>query len=596
MKEKTNSLMHRLWEKSWNEPRHFFFWLSLLSPFLFVFVLFISGLAGEPPPLIHWVALAAVVGFFLGVPAFILSWVPPLRPLFQWLLRRRLFVLACLVSLIALFYAVENWRGRSAWNQFRHEWESRGVGFELEQIVPPPIPPEENMYEAEPWRGYKFQKVNGEIVYANSNIRSEVWFDTTGPDSKQSPRVTDIFTARPLDLTAWQKYYRGTNNVFATPEGSTTNYFPVAPQVQTPPQDVLLALSKFDARLTQIRAAADRPHARFWINFEDGMGALFPHLAKIKGIAQFLSLRANAELANGQSDAALEDVQLGFRLNQAVRDEPTLIAQLVGIAAMHINLGVLWEGLADHRWSEPQLAAIESELAQVDLLTAYQTGMSMERYFSIWCVDLVERTRDMAALTEVAPPPDEVGLGSRMLAAGGKILFRLVPTGWFNQNKLSLNRLHVEYIRPLVDPEKQLVRPANYHRASEPINSWQPNPYDLFTGMLLPALEKVAKKSAIAQTYVNLAHIACALERYRLANGSYPDSLNQLTTQFISTLPHDVINGDPLKYRRNADGSFILYSVGWNETDDGGEVALRKDNQRLADLDQGDWVWRYPED
>jgi hypothetical protein len=47
-----------------------------------------------------------------------------------------------------------------------------------------------------------------------------------------------------------------------------------------------------------------------------------------------------------------------------------------------------------------------------------------------------------------------------------------------------------------------------------------------------------------------------------------------------------------LHYRRTADGQFALYSVGWNETDDGGVVGLNKDGG--VDINQGDWVWRYP--
>jgi hypothetical protein len=46
-----------------------------------------------------------------------------------------------------------------------------------------------------------------------------------------------------------------------------------------------------------------------------------------------------------------------------------------------------------------------------------------------------------------------------------------------------------------------------------------------------------------------------------------------------------------LKYRRNDDGQFILYSVGWNEKDDGGVVATIKGKHQ--DILQGDWVWQY---
>jgi hypothetical protein len=86
--------------------------------------------------------------------------------------------------------------------------------------------------------------------------------------------------------------------------------------------------------------------------------------------------------------------------------------------------------------------------------------------------------------------------------------------------------------------------------------------------------------------------VACALERFRLAHGNYPETLDSLTLQFIAQLPHDLINGQPLKYRRTDDGRFVLYSVGWNETDDGGKVELTKSGN--ADINKGDWVWRYP--
>ena len=57
--------------------------------------------------------------------------------------------------------------------------------------------------------------------------------------------------------------------------------------------------------------------------------------------------------------------------------------------------------------------------------------------------------------------------------------------------------------------------------------------------------------------------------------------------------PHDVINGQPFHYRRTEDGQFILYSVGWNEKDDDGQVVLTKNG--FADREKGDWVpQRYP--
>jgi hypothetical protein len=99
------------------------------------------------------------------------------------------------------------------------------------------------------------------------------------------------------------------------------------------------------------------------------------------------------------------------------------------------------------------------------------------------------------------------------------------------------------------------------------------------------------QKTAFAQTAADTAALACALERYRLAHGQFPDSLEALTPQFISQLPHDIINAQPLKYRRGHDGRFVLYSVAWNEKDDGGMVAMTRSGEG-ADFNEGDWVWR----
>ncbi len=119
------------------------------------------------------------------------------------------------------------------------------------------------------------------------------------------------------------------------------------------------------------------------------------------------------------------------------------------------------------------------------------------------------------------------------------------------------------------------------------------SPYKILERLLLPALGNVVKKFAYAQSSVDLARVAIALERYRLVHGEYPESLDALAPQFIEQVPHDVIGGGPLHYRLTNDGQFVLYSVGWNERDDGGVVGLTKGG--TVDRDQGDWVWRYPQ-
>ena len=171
--------------------------------------------------------------------------------------------------------------------------------------------------------------------------------------------------------------------------------------------------------------------------------------------------------------------------------------------------------------------------------------------------------------------------------------FHLVPNSVFYQNELVIARAHQLWFLPIVDVRKHSISPENALLAATNLDKefmhWSPN--NLLARMLLPALGSVAKKYAYAQSSVDMARVACALERYRLAQGEYPETLDALAPRFIETVPHDVIGGRPLKYHRMDNGKFALYSVGWNKTDDGRAVVFRTPSRLTIDLDKGDWVW-----
>src|SRR6266568_1719652 len=67
------------------------------------------------------------------------------RWLFSWRgIRRILIVVAWTATIIALFYGEENWRGRRAWNKYRHELEARGEQLDWKAFIPKPVPAEQN--------------------------------------------------------------------------------------------------------------------------------------------------------------------------------------------------------------------------------------------------------------------------------------------------------------------------------------------------------------------------------------------------------------------------------------------------------------------
>jgi hypothetical protein len=144
-----------------------------------------------------------------------------------------------------------------------------------------------------------------------------------------------------------------------------------------------------------------------------------------------------------------------------------------------------------------------------------------------------------------------------------------------------------------VDLSKRVASPSlNRQLSNEGLKALELNSAkNILVRMLFPNLGRAAERFAVIQAQVDLARTGCALERYRLAHGSYPNSLNPLAPQFTAQVPHDLINGQPLHYRLTSDG-YVLYSVGWNEKDDGGVVVLTKGG--AVNPEQGDWVWQMP--
>jgi hypothetical protein len=79
-------------------------------------------------------------------------------------------------------------------------------------------------------------------------------------------------------------------------------------------------------------------------------------------------------------------------------------------------------------------------------------------------------------------------------------------------------------------------------------------------------------RAAEAEARRRLIITAIALERYRGRHGSYPKMLQELVPELLKTPALDFMDGKPLRYRLTDDGHFVLYSVGLDCVDNGGEM------------------------
>ena len=446
---------------------------------------------------------------------------------------------------MVLFYAEENWRGKHAWERYRREREAKGDRFEWSAIVPPSVPDDQN-FAATPLFAELFPKPP----------------ELARLDAVKLPACTNAAGSwregRVENLAAWRSCYRFSNG------------------------SLLDVLSKSNLLLQEIENASHRPHARFPLRYEDNFNTRLPHLSRLRDLVRVYRLRALAELSAGRSDDALADIRISLRLADTIKDEPVLISTLVRVAIFDLTIQPVWEGLITHRWNEAQLTVLQTEFRKVnqfDSLAHALRGERVDHYQTIeWMRRRPEELFGFLELWDKEAPEKRLA----------RLLGRAVPSGWFSQNELRVDSFYSQTLLPAIDFQHARVDSKGLDAANCTLETMRLGPYTICKP-LMSAITIAIRKVVCSETAAQQAAVACALERYRLAHGQLPEKLEALVPEFIAQLPHDVINGQPLRYRRVAADQFILYSIGWNNLDDGGQVALTKTG--ALDLKNGDWVW-----
>jgi hypothetical protein len=528
---------------------------------------------------------------------------------------------AALVALVAAFYAEEDWRGRRDWNQYRAAIEARGESLDFKTYIPKPVPDDQN-FLATPFLK-SFYPTNGDQrpLFILTN---DLWaraFVHVAETYGQKDRSHRHFT----DLVAWQKASEALQNgpLNARQSFETTNTSLAARAAAAPA--VLEGMEPDATVFAELRAASTRKYSLCPVAYDlENPGlSLGNHLAGMKQLCQRLDLEASAELAAGQSGQSLADVKLMLSLAESFKSDPYLISYLVRLSCYQIVTQPVWEGLAEHRWTDAQLQELQSRFLACDFLGDLNQALKADRAFGVLRCDEIKKKglelvadeyalNSASSFAQSSPPAGVFNWLRKLMPAKWSsaaasssrrtpptVLFkwigRLMPSGWYDLEKVNYCRQFEDKFKGFVDFAAKRVSPRQAPpEVTEDNDQFHESQlqdvlHHLVTASTLTGLARSAFNASRSQTCANQIALACALERYRLANGQFPDTLDALTPRFIAHAPNDLITGQSYKYRRTANGQFVLYSVGWNEKDDGGVPG-----KELFDKTQGDWVWEYP--
>jgi hypothetical protein len=298
-------------------------------------------------------------------------------------------------------------------------------------------------------------------------------------------------------------------------------------------------------------------------------------------VAQTLGSRAQCHLLLAQPDMALRDLTLLHGLSRLLDARPDcqFLASMVNVGITRLYVNAIADGFRLKAWREPHLVALQEQLKEVRLAPSVRSGLKAEQIRECHRIE----TWTAAEFRESVREAEQFGV--HIDEYPQILLFTIAPRGWRYQNMAVSARLKQLTI-DCFDLERDLVQIPKTTESSNVIAKLRaPSLYTFYAAPTVPDYSRALQTCSYHQTMANEALIACALERFRLAHREYPETLAALTPQYLKKIPGELIDGQPLKYATSDDGLFTLYSVGWNETDDGGRAK--------PDPGQGDWVWMY---
>ena len=511
----------------------------------------------------------------------------------RWL-RRLTWTLATIVTLWLLLCSWVNWSGARKWRDVQAMLKAEGETLDFRAVMYEPIPESENFCAIPLLKDLVLVVDNDMNKGEPAEKRKRLWALKVpyGGKAWPLPNSSNAASGRRTDLKGWADWLRK--------EGS----LPMPTDSGDAAHDILAAFSKHDAIFQELAAGLNRPKAQWtpeWKTRELPRllpSIPLPHYSNMPGVNRALVLRAVAAAHADDAAKAHETALILARFCEASLNDPFLIGMLVGASGAAMLCNVTWELCDMHAGTAEDFARLESALTHLDFRRAALHASRCELAAGTNTIQFLKGSRgSMVGVFSLIE--SENGNKGGVLA---NLAGRAIPTGIFDASAAVLADCELRYI---IEPLRDQGWAAAFRSAKDFENEivrmkpkiWT-HPSWIMTALIAPATSGITHRAAYAQTLIDQAVIACALERHRIEKGGYPDSLDAVRLADGRPLPLDEMSGKPMGYRKTADGKYAMWSVGFDGKDDGGKRVLdekKPENTSFhAEKYIGDWVWDFP--
>jgi len=309
-----------------------------------------------------------------------------------------------------------------------------------------------------------------------------------------------------------------------------------------------------------------------------GLNELRSHDPAFRGMARLLSSDALVCGHEANYSEAVDDILAVLNLAGIVRDEPTLISQLSAMAIEAMACGAAKSALPAEGISSDLARKLVEYAGPTDLRGKFASSFFGEGIMELEAFDAIRTglTADqLDAYDQLTGRPS--ALNDLLLRAYGSTFAR----PWLNMDEQTCADT-IQRIAEIAGLPYYEALPR-MHNMEEEVGAL---PRTRFLSrwvlrIVTPAFTRSTESQARVEAMRDLMRIGISVEQYHAIAGSFPTTLDAISPSLGGSVPVDPFTGESYHYQLSG-GSFLLYSVGPNQTDDGGTFDFRT----------GDIVWR----
>jgi hypothetical protein len=319
------------------------------------------------------------------------------------------------------------------------------------------------------------------------------------------------------------------------------------------------AVAQVTQALGPARKLAGYPKGRHAIAWSyDGIGTMLPHVEPVRKVAELLSMDAMLHAHDGDPDAAVAACRACLNAGRSLGDEPTL-SQLVRLGCRRLALHSLERTLSHGEASGSVLKQLQQLLEDESDQPVLLRMARADRALTHQGLDVIrarEFNRRSYGLVQPFGLPD--GAMNLMDAAQARACHAALLR--FGTEFVEIAKLPPEEQRDRLEQLKEPdVQQPTIFRSWGRERNW-------------PAKDARACWNSDGLLHCTIA--ALAAERFRQDNRRWPDSLKELTPEYLRTVPADPFDGKELRFRRLQDG-IVFYTLGPDCEDNGGNLTRR---------------------